>query len=349
MKWLKRLLMTLGVAVLGEAPATAQMYTPPPTAYAPAPAADSSYRVLRLRNVAAADAAKALSAWAEGERRQVGFAFDAEANSITVFGDLASRQRAFDVLSALDRDPTQVVVELRYIRVPAGFCERLGLKPSDGANAPLNEREMRLFMEAVQLNRDCSVLMAPKMTLFDNQTATVKCEERQHFVTAVEAVNVNGETVFVPQNKAVDLGDWTTLCGRVSPDGKSVNLRVHATRKRLVGDVPLVPVVTQVTPVFEGGSRGKPVPFTQYLQVPKIETASIERTLAVPSGTTAVVGVWKEVAVKIIHPNAASELIASFAGAFGGEPKAEPTTTEVIILATVRVCCPMECERGAKP
>ena len=45
------------------------------------------------------------------------------------------------------------------------------------------------------------------------------------------------------------------------------------------------PATASITPVFEGGSRGKPIPFTQFLQVPRVETLTIEQPdLTIPSG-----------------------------------------------------------------
>lgn len=90
-----------------------------------------------------------------------------------------------------------------------------------------------------------------------------------------------------------------------------------------------VPVVTQNTPIIEGGSQGKPVPFTQCIQAPDVQTETIKKAVMVPSDGTVVLGGWKE---KPICP------------VFGKVPHVGlPGECEVIVLATVRGC------RGKQP
>jgi hypothetical protein len=96
--------------------------------------------------------------------------------------------------------------------------------------------------------------------------------------------------------------------------------------------VELVPVTTQITPVFEGGSQGQPIPFTQFLQVPDVRTEKAEKTAVVPAGGTLVLGGWKE-----------TEPVASPAkgkGLFKRENREKPAEYEVVALVTVRVLRP---------
>ncbi len=174
-------------------------------------------------------------------------------------------------------------------------------------------------------------MQAPKVTLFNGQVGTVRCGERQFFVTGIEATVVNGTPVLIPKNTPVDLGDTITMCGRVSADQRVVNLRVHNTRTRLVGDkVEMVPVTTQVRPVFEGGAQGKPVPLTQFLQAPQFRTTAAEKVIALPTGRTVVVGWWVEPA----DPKSGRD--DSIAGRFL-KPTAPPADTEVVVVATVNI------------
>ena len=54
-----------------------------------------------------------------------------------------------------------------------------------------------------------------------------------------------------------------TVRPTVTPDRKSVLVMLDAQLRELADDqAPLFPVTTFVTPVFEGGSQGPPVPFT---------------------------------------------------------------------------------------
>jgi hypothetical protein len=51
--------------------------------------------------------------------------------------------------------------------------------------------------------------------------------------------------------------------------------------------VPLSPVTSMITPTFEGGAQGAPVPFTQYVQQPRISKIAVNKTLCIPDGGTA--------------------------------------------------------------
>ena len=88
-----------------------------------------------------------------------------------------------------------------------------------------------------------------------------------------------------PKKTPVETGTTLTLCGKASADRKSVTVRVNYKDTRIDGPVEMIPVVTQITPVFEGGSQGKPVPFAQFLQVAKVDTLTVEKQdLSIPSG-----------------------------------------------------------------
>jgi type II secretory pathway component GspD/PulD (secretin) len=249
-----------------------------------------------------------------------------------------------DLLAALRRlQEGSVCTEVRLVKLPAGCCERLKLKTC--GDAVLSECDLKALLEALQECPEASVMQFPKVTTFDGQTATVRVGEQRTFVTGVEAVKANGYNPVVPKNTTVDLGETLTLCGRVAAGGKSVTLRANLTHTQLVGDkVQLVPVVTQVTPIFEGGSQGKPVPFTQFLQVPELKTEKIEKTATVPCGGTVVLGCWKETAAagcpvlsKVPYANQLFKNVG---------PACE---CEVVALATVRVIRSEEPAQEPKP
>ncbi len=226
---------------------------------------------------------------------------------------------------------TSIVTEVRVLKMPAWACEKLGLKTRDVA---LTEQELAGLLEVVQQCSSASVMQAPKVTTFDGQTATIRSGERKFFVTGIEAMKVKGDTVFVPQNKPVDLGDTLTMCARVSADGKFVNLRANYTRTRLVSEkVELVPVVTQVTPIFEGGSQGTPIPFTQYLQTPELKTNKAEKTAVVPISGTVVLGSWTEPGESPFGPPKGYH---PYVYRLFKNPSVSPMC-DVVVLATVRV------------
>ena len=58
-------------------------------------------------------------------------------------------------------------------------------------------------------------------------------------------------------------------------------------------NVPLFPITTFITPIFEGGAVGQPVPFTQFIQQPTLNTISVSTTVNVPDGGTVLMGGMK--------------------------------------------------------
>src|SRR4029079_1682379 len=74
-------------------------------------------------------------------------------------------------------------------------------------------------------------------------------------------------------------------------DLRFVRLNVNQQMTNLTSaTVPLFPITTVVTPVFEGGAQGQPIPFTQFVQQPTIATLNVQTTVIVPDGGTVMLG-----------------------------------------------------------
>ena len=58
--------------------------------------------------------------------------------------------------------------------------------------------------------------------------------------------------------------------------------------------VPLFPVTTMISPVFEGGAIGQPIPFTQFLQQPKFATIEVNKDVCIPDGGSVLLSGWKQ-------------------------------------------------------
>jgi tetratricopeptide (TPR) repeat protein len=167
----------------------------------------------------------------------------------------------------------------------------------------LNDIQVYMFMEAAQGDRRVNVMQAPKLTLFNGQTATLTVANTQFFVANVTVISVNGQIVFIPNNSALPgpgdplLGGSLsiTVQGVVSADRRFVRLNLPITMAAQTGaTVPLFPFTTFVTPIFEGGSQGQPIPFTQFLQQPSFTTLSISTTVVCPDGGTVLLGGFKQ-------------------------------------------------------
>jgi type II secretory pathway component GspD/PulD (secretin) len=219
------------------------------------------------------------------------------------------------MLAELRREQqTEVAVEVRFITVSDSSVERMGPSfskdggalgaslgldgaPGEGTRvAFLNDRQLRQFMEVAQGDQRSNVLQAPKMTLFNGQAATFQALDKHYFVTSVDVQHKDGQVVYVPRNEEISTGVQLSLRPTVSADRRFVRLEVKADLKDLASHaVPLFPVTTFITPIFEGGAVGQPVPFTQHIQQPTFNTLAVQKTLSIPDGDTALIGNWKKI------------------------------------------------------
>lgn len=156
----------------------------------------------------------------------------------------------------------------------------------------LSDIQVFLFMEAAQGDQRTNVMQAPKLTLFNGQTATLTVSDQQFFVTNVTVVQAGGQVVFVPQNIPIPTGGITlTIQAVISADRRYTRLNIVPQITNLTtAIIPLFPITTFITPVFEGGAVGQPIPFTQFLQQPVFNIINVQTTVAVPDGGTVLLG-----------------------------------------------------------
>jgi type II secretory pathway component GspD/PulD (secretin) len=155
----------------------------------------------------------------------------------------------------------------------------------------LSDIQVFLFMEAAQGDRRTHILQAPKLTLFNGQTSTIQIQDFQFFTTQVQVIQVGGQVVFLPQNQPIPLGINLAIQAVVSADRRFVRLNLAPTMTNLASaTVPLFPITTFITPVFEGGAQGQPIPFTQFIQQPTFTFVNIQTTVSVPDGGTVLIG-----------------------------------------------------------
>jgi type II secretory pathway component GspD/PulD (secretin) len=172
----------------------------------------------------------------------------------------------------------------------------------------LNDIQVFMFLEAAQGDRRVNIMQAPKITMFNGQSSTVSVSELAFFTLGLQVFNVGGQVIYVPQNTGVPIGSGAdpttgqpgvsvTIQGIVSADRKYVRVQGTVSLTALTSaTVPLFPVTAFITPVFEGGSQGQPIPFTQFFQQPSFTTISVQTTVQVPDGGTVVLGGLKTLA-----------------------------------------------------
>ena len=175
-----------------------------------------------------------------------------------------------------------------------------GFPNTPGANgglslglAFLSDIQVFLFMEAAQGDQRTNVMQAPKLTMFNGQSAQLSVQNQQFFVTQVQAIQNGGQILFLPQNQDFAQGVQLNLQPVISGDRRFV--RINFARIQITNlasaIVPLFPIVSTIQPFFEGiGNVGNPVLFTQFIQQPVFSTVNVQTTVVVPDGGTVLLG-----------------------------------------------------------
>ena len=155
----------------------------------------------------------------------------------------------------------------------------------------LSDIQVFLFMEAVQGDIRSNVMQAPKLTLFNGQTATILVQDFQFFVTAVTVLPQLGQFTYFPTTSLFPLGVSLTIQAVISADRRFVRLSLTPSMSNLVnGEINLFPIVTPIFPLFDGTATGQPVVFTQFVQQPRLTRVTVMTTVAVPDGGTVLMG-----------------------------------------------------------
>jgi type II secretory pathway component GspD/PulD (secretin) len=157
----------------------------------------------------------------------------------------------------------------------------------------LSDIQVYLFMEAVQGDTRANVMQAPKLSLFNGQTATLQVTDNQLFLTGVSVNATNTQLVYQPQSQFIQNGVSLTIQAVISADRRFVRMSLAPQLTSLAnGQVALYPIVTPIFPVYEGNptGQGQPFVFTQYVQQPIQTQLSVQTTVAVPDGGTILLG-----------------------------------------------------------
>jgi type II secretory pathway component GspD/PulD (secretin) len=155
----------------------------------------------------------------------------------------------------------------------------------------LSDIQVFLFMEAVQGDVRTNVMQAPKLTLFNGQTANLTVNDQQFFLTGVQVTPQQGIFTYTPQVQTFPFGVTLTIQAVISADRRFVRMSLTPTLTNLATPiVQLFPIVVPIFPLFDGTGTGQPVVFTQFIQQPRTSTVSVQTTVAVPDGGTVLMG-----------------------------------------------------------
>ena len=127
--------------------------------------------VHRLRNVAATDAAQALTAFANQKKLPVAVVAEPVSNTVMVAGDAASVQQMAGLLASLDKEPPSVCVQMQVMETMDGFAEN-GSGCSGRDELGSDAREVRMLSAAIRTGKqqkEVEIISEPRIIVADNQ------------------------------------------------------------------------------------------------------------------------------------------------------------------------------------
>ena len=188
---------------------------------APMPRAANQNVVVKLRNVAAADVVPVIEQHLKARKLTAGLIAEPVSNTVLVSAAPALMPQLLHILTALDKEPPQVILTVMVMDVSDAFVENCGLNVGAAPGATswtLTERErymLNAFIREAKGRGEIDVLARPMIAVSDNQTGFVHIG--QDFPLPVA---VGGTQVYVP------LGYTLRATPRVGPDGR-VQLRAE--------------------------------------------------------------------------------------------------------------------------
>ena len=165
----------------------------------------------------------------------------------------------------------------------------------------LSDIQVFMFLEAAQGDRRSNIMQAPKITVFNGQTAFITVQDQIFLLTGVQAATSGAQTFFIPQNQPFPVGTTLQITPVVSADRRFVRLNLTPNFTSLSTSVPLFPVQIPIPQVYEGPNggvitAGQPVIFQMFFQQPTFSTITLNTTVNVPDGGTVLLGGLKVLA-----------------------------------------------------
>ncbi len=157
----------------------------------------------------------------------------------------------------------------------------------------LSDVQVFMLLEAAQGDRRYNLMQAPKLTVFNGQTATITASESQFFLTQINVVAFGSQLVFQPQNSPIlTNGVSMFVTPVVSADRRFVRLNIIPQISNLTSaNVPLLPVQIPVNDLFfDGIVSTQPRIFQTFFQQPGFSFINVQATVVVPDGGTVLMG-----------------------------------------------------------
>lgn len=162
---------------------------------------------------------------------------------------------------------------------------------------PLNNSQVRGFLEKVRADRQCYLRMAPKTWVSDGKTAEVRCMNQLYCLTGFDIVKKGGQDVFHPRCNRVETGLSASIRPRIVDDRRAVRLHLQACfasvhsalHSKPLAEVPITPPVE-----IERVAMSQPIPILMFCEDSQLSRLYSTSELIVPDGGTALVGCWKQ-------------------------------------------------------
>ncbi len=161
----------------------------------------------------------------------------------------------------------------------------------------LSDIQVFMLMEAAQGDRRINVMQAPKITVFNGQTAFIQVNDQQFFLLGVQFFPTPfGNIIFNPQQTPIPLGVSLQVTPVVSADRRFVRVNLTPQMTNLSStNVPLIPLQLPIpTTVLGPGAATTTGPpealFQMFMQQPTFTNISLSTTVNVPDGGTVLLG-----------------------------------------------------------
>jgi hypothetical protein len=225
------------------------------------------------------------------------------------------QEQVANLLAALRRlMDEEVAVEVRFLSVAADFLEHCCAKdcPLRGAlqrPIALDGTQLACLLEAVQADVRTNVMQAPKLTLFSGQCSILSVGDERKFVTGISLIPQEGGAKVTPKVETLSSGVELSVRPVISADRRFVRMNCLALLKSIDTPVPVFPVNVPILPA--GSDEKAPTTtFTQFIQLPKVQTLVVDKTFVVADGHTMLLDAGTRISEgrKVYGPSVLSEI-----------------------------------------
>src|SRR5262245_31695740 len=116
----------------------------------------------------------------------------------------------------------------------------------------LSDIQVFMLLEAAQGDQRTHIMQAPKITVFNAQTANISVQDQLFFLTSVSIAQAGAQTFFVPQQQPFPIGVGMQVTPVVSADRRFVRLNLIPQITNLISaNIPLIPVQIPVPQLFD--------------------------------------------------------------------------------------------------